>query len=249
MNETNFKKLPIINIIIASMTIALREKAKFSKALAIPTLILVVLWAISHIYFRKIAEISVFIPSLFYILGITIFAVTCHRLVLADARTVKFVFEFSPRLLRFSLRLILVYLILYLVAMIPMTVLLNLSTDFRNSLSSTNYSYAMLLFSIPAMYVVGRLSLVFPAIAIDHNLRFKESWALTRHNGWRMAIIIGFYPWVVKTLISLLAPKDASSVVWVLLTLLYYYAIAMLIFALSLSYKELKASARINGDN
>jgi hypothetical protein len=239
MNNIHYKKLPVTRIILSSMMLAWQDKAKFSKALALPTLTLVVVWAITSIYVREIAEISAWLPVLFYGIGFSVFAVACHRLVLVDQQTVTFGYELKARLLKFCLGLIMIYAILYLIMMVPLTVMLNISPSFRQNFESDNFTFATILASIPAFYVVGRLSLIFPAIAIDHTLRLKESWALTRDNGWRMAIIVGFYPSVIKTVITFIPRDTASAVEGVIIMLLYYYASAMAIFALSLSYKEI----------
>ncbi|WNM60431.1 hypothetical protein [Candidatus Nitrospira neomarina] len=56
------------------------------------------------------------------------------------------------------------------------------------------------VFLSPFLYILGRWSLVFPAIAIDHRPSLSWSWKQTKHNGWRMAVLVGFLLLIVGNL-------------------------------------------------
>jgi len=98
--------------------------------------------------------------------------------------------------------------------------------------------YAILLASIPAMYVMARLSLVFPATAIDKGIRLKQSWEITRDNGWRLTLIVFLYPWLINLVVWFLLRDNATILEKVLVSILYYIGLAIGIFALSLSYQH-----------
>jgi hypothetical protein len=46
-------------------------------------------------------------------------------------------------------------------------------------------------------YVFGRLSLVFPGIAVDRAVSFGDSWQLTAGHGFTMFMLVAFIPWVL----------------------------------------------------
>ncbi|MEM8586492.1 MAG: hypothetical protein AAGG65_00420 [Pseudomonadota bacterium] len=48
----------------------------------------------------------------------------------------------------------------------------------------------MILASLPGLYVVGRCSLVFPAIALGFRMRIRDSWNETRGHGLRIFLLL-----------------------------------------------------------
>ncbi|MDR4485882.1 MAG: hypothetical protein R3B95_22310, partial [Nitrospirales bacterium] len=51
-----------------------------------------------------------------------------------------------------------------------------------------------LVASIPFAYIVGRMSLLLPATAIDLHPSFSSAWDLSEGNGWRVAMLVGGVP-------------------------------------------------------
>lgn len=47
---------------------------------------------------------------------------------------------------------------------------------------------------IPFGYVIGRLSLLLPAIAVDLQVSLRSVWAQSKGNGWRIALLVGWIP-------------------------------------------------------
>ncbi len=93
--------------------------------------------------------------------------------------------------------------------------------------------------TIPSAYVLGRLSPVFPATAIDQNESLKSAWDMTRGNGWRMLIVVGLLPWIIGVATSLLLRTGASIIEVTVITVLTYLLLVVEVVALSLAYKEL----------
>jgi membrane-anchored glycerophosphoryl diester phosphodiesterase (GDPDase) len=92
---------------------------------------------------------------------------------------------------------------------------------------------------ILALYVSARLSLVFPATAIDKRPDLKWSWNLTRNNGWRMVVVVGVLPWVIGMIVGVLYRENATVLETIVLSTLGIALFAVEIAALSLSYREL----------
>ncbi len=52
----------------------------------------------------------------------------------------------------------------------------------------------VLLWLIPFGYVIGRLSLLLPAITVDLQASLRSAWSQSKGNGWRMALLVGWIP-------------------------------------------------------
>ena len=58
----------------------------------------------------------------------------------------------------------------------------------------------LLLELIPCGYLIGRLSLLLPAIAVDNQASLRSAWSQSKGNGWRMAILVGWIPILIHFL-------------------------------------------------
>jgi len=231
------ERLPVIRILAGSILISWREKGRFSSALALPTLLLVMVWALHTVFQEEIRGISPWLPMPFYLIAFSIFAVTCHRLILMEHEKSPFRISLYTREIRFVSWLILVYGLYFLVLMVITGFAINLpGGTYLVDITDKVYSPTQLLY-IPAMYIFARLSLVFPATAIDEKAGLGWSWVNTRRNGWRLVVIVGMYPWLTNSLISLLSREGATILEQTMTGLLYYAGCAQGVFALSLSYK------------
>jgi hypothetical protein len=94
-----------------------------------------------------------------------------------------------------------------------------------------------------AAWVVGRVSLMLPAIAVDRRMDPIAAWVASRGNGWKLAIVIAVLPWALGKIGTLLYRDGASTVEFALLLVLTTLFIIVEIVALSLSYWELTAPA------
>jgi hypothetical protein len=83
--------------------------------------------------------------------------------------------------------------------------------------------------------------MVLPAAAIDRRPSVKWSWNLTRGNGWKLAVIVGVLPWVIKEALALLFREEATFIETLLLATAAVALIAVEVAAVSLSYRELAA--------
>lgn len=239
MNNVKPRKLPVMKILIGSILVAWWNKEKYSKALVLPTLLLVIIWALKTVFVEEIKEISIWLVLPFYLIGFSIFAVTCHRLILMDGLDSSISISLQNREMKFATIVAVLCIIYYLVLVVPLTVLTNIPVIPNFVKFGGTLYYITLISSIPAMYVLARLSMVLPSTAVDNNKKLKWSWEITRHNGWRIAIIVGVYPWLISTSIWLISREQASIIEQVFTAFLYYLGMAVGIFALSLAYKEI----------
>ena len=254
-------KLPIIKIIAGAFIIPWYNKGRFSRALALPTLVLVAILAIWMQLGSKMPALN-WMFLLLYWLAFSIFAVTCHRLILIVDHNSKnqFHISLSRREFRFLLRLIAVYLVMGIILAVFMTILMNMSSGGAETVLNSGsgereiervnqdaFEWFKTLAYIPALYVVGRISLVFPSTAIDRDMGIKWSWQITKGNGLRMFVIVGILPWLLSILLGLLWRENANLVEQALLGVIMYIVMAIEIFALSLTYKELQLAHESRG--
>ncbi|MBX3335257.1 MAG: hypothetical protein KF876_14120, partial [Nitrospira sp.] len=203
---------------------------------------------------------------------LTWFAVACHRLILIGEGAVS---EFGLtrwtwRETRFFLWMLLAYIIGCLFMLLGDTALFAVAFLIANAcgFSTKTTSLMMehpaffpgvfLLASIPFAYVVGRMSILLPATAIDLRPSFFSAWDLSEGNGWRVAILVGGIPlafiaiqsfiWMIPSWVFGVSPQGAQSaldVTSVGLTLMqsilrYIFATAE-IAILSITFRRLRA--------
>ena len=135
-------------------------------------------------------------------------AVPVHRLVLLDEKRDGVVALFSGRVWRFAFWLVALQMCGF-VALLPLPLLLQASP-----LETAAIVAAMIAFLIGLATVAIRLSLIFPAIAIDVPARGRlaASWALSRHHFWRI-IVTGVFAMIPLLFAMLLVTLAASALI------------------------------------
>jgi hypothetical protein len=176
----------------------------------------------------------------------TLFAVTCHRVILlGDDSVPRFgLASWSARETRFFGWMIGMYLVFAVASLIPLIVLASVLSGFSGAQADAAEStqplrWAMLAASIPGAYVMARLCLVLPATAVDRKVNFPWSWERTASNGWRMAVVAGALPWLVSIAQGALAAQSDSTIVTAAASLIGLPLLAVEVTALSLCYHTL----------
>lgn len=243
-------RLPILKILTEAILLPIYNKKRYSSALVIPTIILVSIWALWIVVGTK-SQILGWGFYLLYFLGFSAFAITCHRLVLVDENSSisNFSIETIKRIAIFLLWLFFIYILVSIAHMFSYTIGLNLlrvfDIEYKRVTTFDELIWWMnLVFTIPGMYILGRSSLIFPSAAIDIKRSIRWSWQQTKGNGARMFIIVGIFPWLLSMMLSILWRENATLVEQTLLWILTYFGLAIEVFALSLTYKELQNSSK-----
>jgi hypothetical protein len=238
-------KLPFLNIIAASLFFVWTNRAEFLRAISLPTLVLVVFWAVGTNYATAL-ESYMWLPYLLgYGLSFSFLAVTCHRLILVGDADRHRSFKAKPgyRELRFLLWVVVIYAV--------EAVLEGLSWYLAKDVGGGDIGdvgdWVKQIASIPALYVLARLSLAFPAVAIDRNAGLRWSWTRTRGNGWRIFVVVGLFPWLTDMSIGLVWREEATVLEETILSVFTFIGLAIEIIALSFVYKEL-AKQYVSGD-
>ncbi len=246
-------KLPIKQIIADAFVIPWNNKRLYTRALAPPVLVLVTTWAVWAVT-KPESQIFNYLFYLLYLSAFAYFAVTCHRLILIKTNTQGY--YNTVRIIYFLKWLIIIYGILFVLEMISLTLIINLLPGIETKeltekaiiehgeLISKTSDIIMDLLYLPLMYFVGRMSLIFPATALDLKASIKWSWNATRNNGLNILCVVGLLPWFLYILLSLMQRDNLTIFEQAFIALLTYLVAAISIFALSLTYRSLQINAQ-----
>jgi len=89
---------------------------------------------------------------------------------------------------------------------------------------------------IAVFYLLGRLSLVFPAIAIDQHLSFSDSWNNTKNYQFSMMVIVAIFPFVISIPEKLLSYLPYTQI---LVNIISLITTVFVVAALSTAYKNI----------
>lgn len=97
-----------------------------------------------------------------------------------------------------------------------------------------------LLARFPAAYLVARLSLLLPAVALERDWRPRAAWNLSAGNGWRLAIVVVLLPEVFNSFGEWVTRDNAAPLETGVLAVLMALLASLAVIALSLSFQELE---------
>jgi hypothetical protein len=234
------KTLPVIDIMKTAFSVSWFSKFKLLRTLIIPYLIIVALEAIQPLIVLKVGMVAGSGLRILKLIVYALFAVSCHRLILlGDTSIPKFGLIIpGKREFRFWGWTVLIGICI----MIVTGVIFVINAGLLKLLMSVFDVYIPpvidpIIFLLVA-YVTSRLSLIFPAIAIDKHPNFDWAWNQSRNNGWRLFVLI-VLPLVSISGIHYLI-KDESSLFLNGLVVFFSFSLTVLgIIFISLSYKEL----------
>jgi hypothetical protein len=236
-------RLPLGKILLGALVVPWQRRIVLGRALLLPAgallIIATLLFATGN--GRGLTYQLPFIIAQAFVY--TLFAVTCHRVVLlGDDSVPRFgLASWSARETRFIGWMIAMYLVFAAVSLVPMIVLTSVLIGLTGikpdgGASLQPFQWAILLASVPGVYVMARVSLVLPATAVDRRLNLPWSWERTAGNGWRMALVVGSFAQ------SRLVAQSDSVLAMAAVSLAGLPLLAIEITALSLCYHTLTPS-------
>lgn len=226
--------LPLSGVIKETLSVVWDKRLGLFQALILVSMALVgleYLWATEPGYFSSMFYI---IP---YVILFTLFAVTCHRIVLlGNTEVPKYgILSWSKRETRFLGWTIVGYLFFTLITMFVGVFVIPIITPN----SSTELTYVIsLAILVPGGYVLSRLSILFPATAVDERPNLKWAWNITSGNGWKLFLIVALLPQLVSA-IYIFVDWPVHLIIQFAIGLLTYALVAIEIAALSVSYRFL----------
>lgn len=256
--QTSFKPLAMGAILKEALTQVWERRRHFGLWLVIPTVVTAVVFYFQDKWLGEKPELSVSLFAKAIALGIpfvlvfTVFAVACHRSILLgeDAVLPLGFLKWTKRESRFFAWSVFIWtasiigLFIGLILLLPFVMLAGIFALpwLRVVPDSLAEVLGLLCAIIPAAYVVGRLSLLLPATAVNQQPTVKWAWSESEKHAMRLAFLVGFIPMFITVTIpifdwstSLLGHVFGS----VLRGLIYYCLATVEIVILSISFREI----------
>jgi hypothetical protein len=234
--------LPVIRIIGDAFHFVWDKRVRLLFALAVPVvLLLVVDHAVTLENNDPLKFVQAFIQMAIYIL----FAITCHRIALLGDEAVpnyglRTWTAREWRYLGWSVIILVVWLLFsFVVNSFYVSMVVSRVEAGARPETYQSYKYWLTPFYIPVLYILSRLSVLCPAIALDQKVDAQWVWRLTAHNGWRLTLVVSLLPWVLYFVLNLLLRENATLVESIIVKLLGFVLLAVEVVALSFSYKHL----------
>lgn len=126
----------------------------------------------------------------------TWFAVRTHRLILGVAKPVQGMMRWKIRETRFfawltaGVMLLIIMGAAVVVTLLGALALIVADDDLNDRVIAVAFALALL----PVAYLLARLAVLLPAVAIDQKRNIAWAWALTKGNGWRLMVILWGLP-------------------------------------------------------
>ncbi len=191
------------NILRDTFASVFEEKDALFKALIIPTLLLMFFnyfgaFDVNNLY------LSIPIIVLTIIINITI-SITTHRILLLKENSIPTwgLFKLSSREGKFFLSTFGLGFIIILVGLLIMVVVMIFESLFSNFLNTTLNAIIIICILFAILSIISRLSIVFPAISVDKNITFTDSWHYTKDYKLLCFITIIVFPALFAIALSL----------------------------------------------
>jgi hypothetical protein len=247
-SAAEFRKLPLRSVIWGAFSLSWQNRAALFRAAAFPMLAVIgvsLFWDFLTWGDGFLAQLT---PQIFYIVALSWLAVTVHRLVLLDEASTQSHFDASNGN-RVSVY-VLAFTAIGILFLASKTVLYNgigIATGITYVAVGSEPKLVARSWlgwgsTIVSLWVIARLVLVLPSIAVDKGLRVSDAWRRSRGNAWRLAVVYGVLPWALSSLRWLLYRDEGSNFELALIIILGSLIAVVEIVALSLSYAALTAS-------
>ncbi|MET0068507.1 MAG: hypothetical protein ABW096_00605 [Candidatus Thiodiazotropha sp.] len=240
------KKLPVLRIFKDAVIKPSKAWKRMSIALSFTGLSMIFLQVTASAGILSKGILVNLLYMAIYAALFILFAITTHRSILLGInKTPKFgVIEWKWREWRYVGWALVAYFYLYALMALTGMVVRVIFPIFPSIDGISFYGVLFVISFLPGMYVFARLSLVFPAAALDQAVSLDWVWEITEGNGWRLVLIIGLFPVLLSIVPALLA--GVHFLLDAVLIVLGIVLLAMEITALSLSFKYLSENTKLS---
>ncbi len=211
---------------------------------------------ISLVYWQVTEEIigraQYFLFSVVAIFSSVLAIVACHRVFLLGREEVEqtMTFRWGYRETKFLINIVGISFLAGLLVL-PVVVGLQIVTDVGKLWADEGSILGFVVFAIlylPATYVMSRLSLILPDIAVDNDRTLAWAWALSSGHSFSLFILIGLLPILTSLVTYPLFLLMGGSFIAVFLQFVIWTVVAVLeICLLSLSYAWLMSAREDSG--
>ena len=225
--EEQTKRLPVWDT-IHKASLLIRDNI---QTLWKPLLITGILMIALQSFLFPIGIITFWLHKILYGIALVIFTITTHRMVLLGKDSVStHGLSWSNKEWIFILYTTGIYIFMMVLSMLIAPIFM--------ILVSAGVPYLMFFVMLPLAMIFVRLSILFPAIAIEKK-EIDWSWAMaiTKNNGWRMVAILLVIPFIVNTMTNYIS--GISIALNILAETITVFLLIFEITTLSLSFKYL----------
>ena len=172
----------------------------------------------------------------------TWFAVRVHRLIIGVANPIQGTFTWKGRETWFFAWLLASVSFLLIVGFLMVGIVLGaVAVVAPHDLSDNGVAFFSVLAFLPAAYLLARLMVLLPAIAIDRKQSVQWAWRLTQGYGWRLMLLLWGMPALLISMFMVL-PLDVwldSLLGTIVLHSVYGIATSIEVAVLSITFKVL----------
>jgi len=234
----------VVAIIKEALLVVWEKRLALFRALMVTGLVLATLDAVQNHVLKNLGWVSLlFLNVVLNGLVFTLFAVTCHRIVLLGETSVpKYgLLSWTSRETRFLGWGVVTFLYaLLILGPVMLVVFVGTFTDIP-FVKGYEKCWAF-LGAVPVIYVLVRLGLLFPATAVGDRRNTDWAFHTTAKNGWRLMVATSLIPVSFGVVISAL-PIDHNLLTDFLVRLVGCAFTAIGIVALSLSFRFLSSES------
>lgn len=235
-------KLAIAQIIINALKASWEKRKRLAQVVALPSLTLVVIATYWSYADRKVDTMDAMVWVALWTMAFSPFALACHRVLLLgnDSLPQYGIMRLTKREIKFFAWLSAIGLIGFFVKAISIMTIGNVLV---NVIEIQNDWLVWILkgADVLAAYLVARLSLILPSIALDEQLSLSHVWHLSQGNGFRLTIILVGLPWLLAYYGQFIFPEEMNLAQVTLCRILYCVALLLEVAVLSFSYKALSS--------
>ncbi len=237
---TSPTKVAITRIIIDALMASWEKRKRLAQVAALPSLALIVIATYWSYADRKVDTLDAMVWVALWTMAFSPFALTCHRVLLLgnDSLPQYGIMRLTKREMKFLAWLSAIGLIGFLVKAIS---IMTIGSVLVNAIEIQNDWLVRILkgADVLAAYLVARLSLILPSIALDEQLSLSHVWHLSQGNGIRLTIILVGLPWLLAYYGQFIFPEEMNLAQVTLCSILYCVALLVEVAVLSFSYKAL----------
>jgi hypothetical protein len=242
------RRLPLAEVVAGAFVLPWRHRMEVLRHAGVP-MAAVILLALLTQTFGAAGILWAYTLSLLTMAAIAWLAIVLHRLVLLDAPGSPLNFDAVAlrRFVIFLLASVVVFVAYHGLRLLlfsgAVAMMGSAGAAVGESGQELPVSSTVLdnVISAGAWILLGRLSMIFPALATDDRIDTVDLWRMSRGNALRLAVVAGVLPAGLSLLTGQLARLGLGHGVLTLLAVLMTLGIVVQVTALSLSYRALRA--------
>jgi hypothetical protein len=212
--------LNMSRVVSQAMQIAWRRRSEVTRVVMVPAIGQIFVGVVSGRL--GIEHLRYQIPLvLVQMVLLTVLAVAVHRIMLLDQGSVSSsygLFSWTPRESRYLGRSLTLLVIALVLSRLPVRVLeYGMERGLPDPWGLLS-AFSAPFFAVVSVYVLSRLNLVLPAMAIDEHHNFRWARQRSRGHGWRLLVVVGLFPgvflWWARAFIERGQPMWANGLVY-----------------------------------